>query len=132
LVVEDEGLIRVNACDMLANMGFEVLDAADGAEALEVLETRRDIRLIFSDCRMPRVTDPELARTAAELWPQVKIILTTAYQDTATPPWPVVPKPYNARALENAVRLAIASWGRPGGLVRFHQPTPETPPPRNT
>jgi len=58
LVVEDEGLIRVNACDMLANMGFEVLDAADGAEALELLETRRDIGLIFSDCRMPRGDGP--------------------------------------------------------------------------
>jgi CheY-like chemotaxis protein len=109
LVVEDEGLVRVNACDMLANMGFEVLDAADGAEALELLETRRDIGLIFSDCRMPRVTGPELARTAAERWPCVRIILTTAYQDTEMPPWPLVPKPYNARALEHAVRLAIAT-----------------------
>ncbi len=109
LVVEDEALIRLNACDMLLNMGFEVLDAADGAEALELLETRRDIYLIFSDCRMPRMTGPELARTAADRWPWVRIILTTAYQDMQTPPWPLIPKPYNAGALERAIRLAIAT-----------------------
>jgi CheY-like chemotaxis protein len=107
LVVDDEALIRLNACDMLLSMGFEVLDAADGVEALEVLETRRDIDLIFSDCRMPRMTGPELARTAAERWPRVRIILTTAYQDMAAPLWPLVPKPYSARALQHAVRLAI-------------------------
>jgi len=113
LVVEDEALIRLNACDMLHNMGFEVLDAADGAEAVQVLETRRDIALIFSDCRMPRMTGPELARTAADRWPSVRIILTTAYQDMETPQWPLIPKPYNARALEHAVRLAIGPPSEP-------------------
>ncbi len=109
LVVEDEALVRLNACDMLLNMGFEVLDAADGVEALEMLEARRDIDLIFSDCRMPRMTGPELARTAAGRWPWLKIILTTAYRDMETPPWPLIPKPYNAPTLERAVRRAIAT-----------------------
>jgi CheY-like chemotaxis protein len=109
LVVEDEALVRLNACDMLGAMGFEVVDAADGMEAIELLETRGDIDLIFSDCRMPRMTGPELARTATVRWPEVRIILTTAYQDMETPPWPLIPKPYNARALEHAVRLAIAA-----------------------
>lgn len=109
LVVEDEALVRLNACDMLGDMGFEVVDAADGIEALDVLEARRDIELIFSDCRMPRMTGPELARTVAGRWPWLKIILTTAYQDIESPPWPLISKPYNARTLEQAVRLAIAS-----------------------
>jgi len=111
LVVEDEALIRLNACDMLGDMGFEVVDAADGIEALELLEARRDIDLIFSDCRMPRMTGPDLARAVAGRWPRLKIILTTAYQEIETPPWPLIPKPYNARTLEYAVRRAIATEG---------------------
>jgi CheY-like chemotaxis protein len=91
LVVEDEALVRLNACDMLGEMGFEVVDAADGVEAMELLETRQDIDLVFSDCRMPRMGGPELARTAAARWPWLKIILTTAYQDMTTPPWPLIP-----------------------------------------
>jgi CheY-like chemotaxis protein len=111
LVVEDEALVRLNACDMLGDMGFEVVDAADGFEALNVLEARRDIDVIFSDCRMPRMTGPELARTVAGRWPSLKIILTTAYQDMETPPWPLIHKPYTARVLEDAVRLAIGGGG---------------------
>ena len=110
LVVEDEALIRINACDMLEDMGFDVVDAADGVEAIGVLEARSDIRLVFTDCRMPRMTGPELAQAATLRWPGLRVILATAYQEMPEPPrWPVIAKPYNARALAQAVKLSLAA-----------------------
>jgi CheY-like chemotaxis protein len=109
LVVEDEALVRMNACDMLGDMGFEVVDAADGVEALGVLETRSDIDVVFTDCRMPRMSGPELAKTAARRWPGLRIILATAYQDMPKPEWPLLAKPYNARALEQMIRASMAT-----------------------
>lgn len=109
LVVEDEALVRMNACDMLDDMGFFVIDAADGVEALSILEARPDVALMFTDCRMPRMTGPELARTASMRWPSLKIVLATAYQDMPKPRWPLIKKPYNARVLEQAIRESMAA-----------------------
>jgi CheY-like chemotaxis protein len=109
LVVEDEALVRMNARDMFEDMGFEVLDAADGREALDVLETRSDIALVFSDCRMPRMTGPELARTASRRWPTLRIVLVSAYHDMPKPEWPLISKPYDARTLERVVRLSLGT-----------------------
>jgi CheY-like chemotaxis protein len=109
LVVEDEALVRMNARDMFEDMGFEVVDAADGKEALDLLESRSDIDLVFSDCRMPRMTGPELARTAARRWPSLRIVLASAYHDLPKPEWPLISKPYDAGTLERVVRLSLGS-----------------------
>jgi CheY-like chemotaxis protein len=107
LVVEDEALVRMNARDMFEDMGFEVVDAADGREALDVLETRSDIALVFSDCRMPRMTGPELAKTVARRWPGLRVVLVSAYHDMQNPEWPLISKPYDAGTLERVVRRSL-------------------------
>jgi CheY-like chemotaxis protein len=109
LVVEDEALVRMNARDMFEDMGFEVVDAADGREALDVLEARSDVALVFSDCRMPRMTGPELAKTVARRWPSLRVVLVSAYHDVSSREWPVMSKPYDAGTLERVVRLSLAT-----------------------
>ena len=109
LVVEDEALVRMNARDMFEDMGFEVIDAADGKEALDLLESRPDIDLVFSDCRMPRMSGPELAKAAARRWPSLRIVLASAYQDMPKPEWPLIAKPYDAGTVERVVRLSLGS-----------------------
>ena len=47
LIVEDETLIRWGAVKMAEDAGFEVLEAADADEAIEILENRDDIRVVF-------------------------------------------------------------------------------------
>lgn len=106
-MVEDEALVRMNACDMFEDMGFDVIDAADGQEALEILERRGPVDLIFTDCRMPRMTGPELAKVASERWPGVRVVLATAYHDMGKPAWPLLPKPYDAATLERIVRTSL-------------------------
>jgi len=53
LVVEDEPLIRLDAVSMIEDAGFEVVEAANADEALSILETRNDIRIVFTDVHMP-------------------------------------------------------------------------------
>jgi CheY-like chemotaxis protein len=53
LVVEDDKLVRWNTADMLEEAGFSVLQAAGADEGIELLETRTDITVIFTDIEMP-------------------------------------------------------------------------------
>jgi CheY-like chemotaxis protein len=45
LIVEDEPLVRVGACNMIEDAGFEVIEAASADEAIRILESRSDIQL---------------------------------------------------------------------------------------
>jgi CheY-like chemotaxis protein len=109
LVVDDEPLVRMNAVDMFEDMGFEVLEANDGLAALKVLEERSDVSLLFSDCRMPGMTGPELAKVAAERWPDLRIVLVSGYVNIKPSAWPLLPKPYDARALQAVVAETAAA-----------------------
>jgi CheY-like chemotaxis protein len=53
LIVEDELLLRMDAIDMIEAAGFEVVEAGNADEAIEVLEARRDITIVFTDIQMP-------------------------------------------------------------------------------
>ena len=57
LVVEDEGLIRMNAIAMVEEAGFEAIAASDADEAIRILESRNDIRAVFTDVQMPGSMD---------------------------------------------------------------------------
>lgn len=103
LVVDDETMVRWAAADIFAELGFEVLEASDGVEALAILRERADVDLLFSDCRMPRMGGPELAAAAAALRPKLRIVLTTGYCEPRPRGWPLVPKPYSVADLRRAV-----------------------------
>ena len=99
LVVEDEPLLRMAAVDMIEDAGFDVVAAADATEAVEILERRLDIRIVFSDIDMPRGMDGmRLAALIRKLWPPIRIILTSGYTSVDAvqmPPDSVFfPKPY--------------------------------------
>ena len=57
LIVEDEVLIRLGAADMLVDAGFDVAEANNADEAIQILETRPDITLVFTDIQMPGSMD---------------------------------------------------------------------------
>lgn len=103
LVVDDEMLVRMNAVDLFEEMGFEVLEASNGNEALAVLEARPDVDILFSDCRMPGLSGPDLAAIAAERWPSLRIVLVSGYVKVAPTTWPLIAKPYDASTLERVV-----------------------------
>ena len=99
LVVEDEPLIRMMAAVMIEDAGFEVMEAGDAVEAVEILESRPDIRLVFTDVDMPNGMDGiRLAACISDRWPPIEIIVTSGKpipKGATLPPRSVFfPKPY--------------------------------------
>ena len=80
LVVEDEGLIRSTAIDMVEAAGFEAIAASDADEAIRILESRNDIRAVFTDVQVPGSMDGlRLARVVRNRWPPVALIVTSGH-----------------------------------------------------
>lgn len=52
LVVEDEFLVRMHAVEMIEEAGFSTVEASNADEAIGLLETRKDIRIVFTDIEM--------------------------------------------------------------------------------
>lgn len=78
LIVEDELLLRMDAVDMIAGAGFEAVEAANADQAIEILESRRDIIVVFTDIQMPGSMDGlKLARAIRGRWPPIKIVATS-------------------------------------------------------
>ena len=53
LVVDDEPIVRMDLAGMAEEAGFETVEAGSAADALAILETRDDVRAVFTDIRMP-------------------------------------------------------------------------------
>ena len=78
LIVEDEALVRLCAVRMIEDAGFEVIEAANADEAIRILESRNDIRVVFTDIHMPGSIDGlKLAHAVRNRWPPIKIIVTS-------------------------------------------------------
>ncbi|MCC8956410.1 response regulator [Bradyrhizobium sp. Pear77] len=79
LVVEDDFLIRMQAADMVEAAGFHSIEARNADDAIAILETRDDIRVIFTDIQMPGSIDGlRLAHVVRHRWPPIAIIATSA------------------------------------------------------
>ena len=81
LVVDDDAAVRALACETLGMLGYAVLDAASGVEALEILSNTRPDIMLF-DYAMPGMSGAELARQARERWPGVPIVFASGHADT--------------------------------------------------
>ncbi len=69
---------------MIEDAGFEVIEAASADEAIRILESRSDIRVVFTDVHMPGTMDGlKLAQAVRNRWPPIKIIVTSG-RDLAT------------------------------------------------
>ena len=109
LIVEDEFLLRMNAVDMVGAAGFEVVAAANADEAIEILEARHDVTVIFTDIQMPGSMDGlKLARAVRGRWPPIKIIATSGHADVRETDLPeggrFVPKPYDSAQVAGVLR----------------------------
>ena len=81
LLVEDDELVRRTVELMLAQLGYEVLCAGSGAEALERLSGPDPVQLVISDVVMPGISGRELAESLHRVLPELPTLLTTGYTD---------------------------------------------------
>jgi CheY-like chemotaxis protein len=80
LVVEDEPLQRMMAVDLVLDAGFDVVEAWSADEAVTILESRTDIRIVFTDVDMPGSMDGlKLAAAIRDRWPPIEIIVTSGH-----------------------------------------------------
>lgn len=100
LVVEDEPLVLMDAMQSLEDAGFEVVDAFDAEHALLALESRPDIRAVFTDVNMPGKFDGvALARMVHDRRPDMLIVVTSGVMKVQRDDIPeggrFIPKPYD-------------------------------------
>ncbi len=109
LIVEDEFLLRMDAVNMIAAAGFEAVEASNADEAIEILETRRDITVVFTDIQMPGSMDGlKLARAVRGRWPPIKIVATSGQPMVREEDLPeggrFLPKPYSLVEIAGLLR----------------------------
>lgn len=82
LVVDDNPSVLRLSVERMRSLGFDTIEAVDGDEALEILASRQDIALMFSDMIMPgELSGFALAKRVSEMYPDVKILLTSGYSE---------------------------------------------------
>jgi len=84
LLVDDDEIVRATVASMLESLGYEVLTASSGVEALSILENGIAIALLFTDVVMPGpISGRKLAERAVEINPAIKILFTSGYTENS-------------------------------------------------
>jgi len=115
LLVDDDEIVRATVAGMLENLGYEVVTAQNGSDALSILEKGSDVDLLFTDVVMAGpVSGRKLAERAAEIKPAIKILFTSGYTensivhnsrlDTGVE---FISKPYDRERLARKVRRVL-------------------------
>ena len=112
LLVEDELLLRMDATAMVAEAGFEVVEAGDADEAIVILESRRDIGIVFTDIQMPGSMDGlKLAHAIRGRWPPIRIVATSGLVDVGEKDLPeggrFLRKPYHAKQVARVLQQSL-------------------------
>jgi CheY-like chemotaxis protein len=116
LLVDDEAPVRAMASRMLSALGFEVLTAADGEEAVSLFSSRRgEIRAILLDQTMPRLNGCETFREVRRLQSDVPVVLCSGYDVQRSAEEfsnlgfsGFLQKPYRLDELKEVLRKALA------------------------
>lgn len=121
LVVEDDLPVQNLARTILADQGYTVHTAANGAEALQVTERKGlDVQLLLTDVIMPGMTGNMLAREFRRKWPGTKVLFMSGYTDDAIskhgildPDVAFIQKPFSTVELTRKVRAVLDDKGQP-------------------
>jgi len=114
LLVEDEPDLLDATAELFRSLGYEVLTASNGSDAMNVLSRRDDIRVLFTDVVMPHGIDGiQLARSTRGLRPEIRIVLASGYplpalkaQHGNLSDFTFIHKPYRLANLVRALGLA--------------------------
>ncbi len=121
LVVDDETAVLAVTALRLRRAGYDVLEASSGLEAILILESRGDVCLVLSDCKMAPMTGAELAKVVLKRWPHIGYAAMSG-----EPPDPALPdevsfihKPHAISALVAAIEgergaVVVRAGARPG------------------
>jgi PAS domain S-box-containing protein len=118
LVVEDEEAVRRMAVDVLRDLGYTVVQASDGPQAIDILHVQPRISLLFTDVVMPKMNGRVLADQAKKMRPELKVLFTTGYTRNAVvhngmldAGVAFLPKPFTVAELARKVRRVLDGGG---------------------
>lgn len=116
LVVDDEEQMRKALCLALGRGGFKVMQAENGKDALELME-KESVQLVISDLNMPVMTGDELMRHVSEKYPQIPLIMITAYgtinqavEAMKCGAYDFITKPFSPDDIQSLVDRAIETY----------------------
>jgi CheY-like chemotaxis protein len=113
LIVEDEWLIRMNAADMVRDLGYLAIEAVDADHAISLLETTPEIAVVFTDIQMPGSLDGlRLGAVVRDRWPPVKLLITSGQVSPPAVDLPsgarFIAEPYLLRQLEAELTALVS------------------------
>ena len=116
LVVEDDDAVRDYVTAILSGLGYGVLEASNGAQALEIIQQCVEIDLLFTDVVMPGgMGGRELAEAARAIRPDIKVLFTSGYTENSIvhdgrldPGVQLLNKPYRREQLALKVRKVLS------------------------
>jgi PAS domain S-box-containing protein len=117
LVVDDDSDVRETTVETLAELGYRILAATNGPDALAILRRDKSVDLLFSDVVMPAgMSGVDLARAAQRLRPDLRILLSSGHPgDTRAQPiqreFPFIAKPYRPSTLGGRIAEVLAEAG---------------------
>jgi DNA-binding NtrC family response regulator len=117
LIVEDNENVREVAVDFLANQGYAIIEAEDGAATLRHLVNCGEIDLLFTDVNLPgSMCGLKIANAAKRMQPGIKVLLTTGYAESVVdhcncknPSAEVILKPYRRAKLLGMIESLLDS-----------------------
>lgn len=132
LVVDDEVIARDNLAHILTKSGYQVVVAADGLEAVAVME-RQEVNLVITDLRMKGRDGMEVLKETKRLWPAAEVVIVTGYAslDTAIEAmkkgaYHYLAKPLNVNELQVVVIKALERSAMQQELYRLRQQVSDT------
>ncbi|MBJ6723813.1 response regulator [Geomonas sp. Red875] len=125
LLVDDERTILELGTDMLHALGFQVLTAADGCEAVEVYRNyQNDIVCVILDLTMPQLDGEQTFRELRQIEPQVRVVVSSGYNEqevtqrfTDAGAVGFVQKPYTLSELTKSLRLIMEVAEEPAAIA---------------
>jgi PAS domain S-box-containing protein len=116
LVVEDDATVRLLVTEVLDELGYRYLEAADARTAIPILESAREIDLLVTDVGLPHMNGRQLAEIARQHRPELKVLFVTGYAENAAvrggflaPGMEMMTKPFALHALGAKIRALIES-----------------------
>ena len=105
LLVDDEELVRMSTADMLIDLGYAVVEAASGEDALRLIKEGERFDLLLTDHLMPGMSGTELARQARAARPGLPVLLVSGYaeREGVDPDLPRLTKPFRKDELASSL-----------------------------
>ena len=113
LVVEDESVVRLLIVEVVNDLGYRVLEAADGQSALRILQSTQRVDLLVTDIGLPGLNGRQVADGARSTRPELKVLFMTGYAENAAGKaflgrgMEIITKPFATEVLARRIRAMV-------------------------